>query len=138
MGLNRKIARRYRKKYDNLHELDFSEPDWELLGKPICDSQVRWGMYDMEEMVDIIAPEYTLADFYWLRDDLFSESFYQQGEVRKKEAKRNGRNRIRRDASLYRERKPAKYFRHHAGAIEEEVTGIATLPNFNIKEAEDE
>ena len=130
MGLN--IARRLRKKYDNLHELDFNEPDWELLDKPICDSQVRWGMYDTEEMVDIIAPEYTLADYYWLRDDLFSESFYQQGEVRKREAKRSGRNRTHR-AAWYPKKKEASYPRHHSGL------GItALINNLNIKEAEDE
>ena len=53
----------------NLYELDFREPDWGLLGNPICDSQLRWGVYDRQQMVDILTPDYTLEDYYWVIDE---------------------------------------------------------------------
>jgi hypothetical protein len=40
----------------DLTTLDFSVPDWRVLGEPIPDSQVRWGRYDAGEVADIIAP----------------------------------------------------------------------------------
>ena len=52
-----------------LGELDFNVPDWGLLGEPIPDSEIRWGTYEPEQVADIIAPDYTLEDYYWLRDD---------------------------------------------------------------------
>jgi hypothetical protein len=59
----------------DLTTLDFSVPDWGVLGEPIPDSQVRWGRYDAGEVADIIAPDYTLEDYYWLVDDPITEHY---------------------------------------------------------------
>ena len=61
-----------------LGELDFNVPDWGLLGEPIPDSEIRWGTYEPEQVADIIAPDYTLEDYYWLRDDPIPEDFLRE------------------------------------------------------------
>ena len=58
-----------------LGELDFNVPDWGLLGEPIPDSEIRWGTYEPEQVADIIAPDYTLEDYYWLTDDPITEHY---------------------------------------------------------------
>ena len=125
----------------SLQELDFEKSDWKLLGKPIPDSQVRWGIYDMEEMVDIIAPDYTLEDYHWLRDDPMTEHYLRTleiaGESRRNDKYGTGNNNLGRVKP--KGRKSARYLHHHSRSIEEEVTGIATLVNnLNTKEANDE